>query len=126
MRNIRFAPARNARPSLPASRWNPAVDILESDNGFTLSFDLPGLERDDITVNVKDGLLAVTGERKPAQPCEDHQYRRVERGAGAFSRSFRMPDDVDGTGITARYEQGVLTLEIPRKEDAKPRLITVK
>lgn len=123
---VQFAPALRAQPSAYARRWNPAVDILESDDGFTLSFDLPGLAREDININVKDGVLAVSGERKSASPEENNQYHHVERSTGAFSRSFQLPAFVDGAQIAARYEQGVLTLDIPKKAEAKPHLITVK
>ena len=124
---VQYAPARAARPSVPANRWNPAVDVVESDDRYTLTFDLPGLKREEITINLKEGVLSVTGERKPEnQDDGNNYYRYMERSTGAFVRSFRLPEFADGENISAQYEQGVLTLEIPKKAEAKPRVITVK
>ncbi len=125
---VQFAPARAARQYVPAQHWNPAVDIAESEEHYTLEFDLPGLKREDIAINLKEGVLTVSGERKTEKQEENsnNHYRYHERVTGAFSRSFRLPEFVDGGNISARYEQGVLTLEIPKKAEAKPRIITVK
>jgi HSP20 family protein len=105
----------------------PAVDIVESADGFTLVFDLPGFEKDAINVAVEEGVLTVKGERKRAEHEKDENlFRHFERAEGTFERSFRLPDYVDGENIDAAFTNGVLKLELSKKEEAKPRTIKVK
>ena len=106
--------------------FNPAVDIVEGENAFNIVFDLPGFEKNDINISVKDGVLTVSGERKVAEPGDEKYFRNFERPGGTFSRSFRLPDYVDENTIKASYKNGVLNLDLTRKEEAKPRKIEVK
>ena len=107
------------------SVWSPDVDIIEYKDTFTIDLDIPGFKKDDVTINVKDGILTVTGERKAAAVEDDKYYRYLERPTGGFERSFRLHEHVDGEKITASYDDGVLRLVLPKKEDAKSRCVEI-
>jgi len=103
-----------------------AVDVHESDAGYTLQFDLPGIKPEDVKVRIHDGVLTVSGERAANPPAgEGVRTHRRERVHGAFSRSFTLRRPVDTAGITATAQDGVLTLFVPRAEEAKPRDIKI-
>ncbi len=105
--------------------WLPAVDIYENDDAFVATADLPGLKKDDIDVSLEDSVLTVSGERKFETSEGEGTYRRVERAYGTFRRSFTLPRGVDGAKVEAKFEDGVLTLTLPKTEIAKGRKITV-
>lgn len=110
----------------PALRpWTPAVDIVETENELTFYFDLPGLKREDIEVNLENGTLTVKGARKFEQEESSKGYHRVERSYGTFSRAFSLPDTVDAEKINASYKDGVLTITGAKREAAKPRSVKV-
>jgi HSP20 family protein len=108
-----------------ASKWHPAVDVLESKDSYLIRAELPGMKREDIKVEVKDGILTVSGERKSETPAEGVEYRHVERAAVKFRRSFSLPETVKHDGIEATYRDGVLEIRVPKEEQAKPRQIEV-
>lgn len=118
----------NAAPSWTNrnTEWAPRVNITENDQRIRLEFDLPGMERDDIKVTIKDGLLTVSGERKIEHKDESENYVRNEIYTGQFSRSFTLPETVDADKISADYKNGLLTLALPKTEKAKPKQIEVK
>ncbi len=103
----------------------PATDIYETESGVTLQVDLPGHDPKTIEVKVEKGVLTLRSERK-ADVNAKEGARRLERGFGVYTRSFKLPNTVDTSNVGARYENGVLTLTLPRKEEAKPRVIEVK
>jgi HSP20 family protein len=103
----------------------PATDIYETESGVTLQVDLPGHDPKAIEVKVEKGVLTLRSERK-ADSAAKESARRLERGFGVYTRSFKLPDTVDANNVEARYENGVLTLKMPRKEEARPRVIEVK
>jgi len=105
--------------------WSPNVDIIESDDAFALEFDLPGYEKENINLTVKEGVLTVSGERKLRDSGNDNYYSYFERPKGAFSRSFRLPDHVDAEKISSSYKNGVLAVDIMKKEEAKPYQIKI-
>ena len=103
-----------------------AVDVHEFDAGYTLQFDLPGIKPEDVKVRSHDGVLSVTAERAAQPPVgEGVRTHRSERVHGSFARSFTLRRPVDTTGITATAQDGVLTLFVPRAEEAKPREIRI-
>jgi HSP20 family protein len=107
-----------------AAGWTPPVDLYETADRYVLTAELPGLTRDDITINVRDGTLTLEGRRQsPPVPCE--RYHRVERGHGAFSRRFSVPVPIDNQGVSADLKDGVLTVTLPKSADALPRRIEV-
>ena len=107
------------------SKWYPAVDVLEGKDSYLIRAELPGMKREDIKVEVKDGTLVLSGERKSEKPAEGVEYRHVERVNAKFWRSFSLPDTVKHDGIEATYKEGVLEVRVPKAEEAKPRQIEV-
>lgn len=105
----------------------PPVDITESEAGYTIRADLPGLSREDIRVNVRDGMLSISGEKKhEIEKKEKDRYYHFERSYGRFSRSFSLPAHVDGRAIEAKYADGVLEVRLKKTEESKPKAIEVK
>jgi HSP20 family protein len=106
--------------------WVPAVDIFETDaHDLVLRAELPGMSREDIAVTVENGTIVIAGEKKFDPAVKEEHYRRVERAYGTFHRSFTLPNTVDATKVSAEYKNGVLTITLPFKEEAKPRTINV-
>jgi HSP20 family protein len=108
-----------------AGRWNPAMDILESNDAYILRAELPGFKKEDMNVELKEGTLTLSGERKSEELPEGVQYRSVERVNGKFVRAVVLPKTVNPDGIQAAYKDGVLEIHVPKAEKAKPRQITV-
>lgn len=108
-----------------ARRWTPAMDLVEADDHFVLKADLPGLAEDDVAVEVQDGALTISGERKVEHSERNRGWYRVERSFGRFSRSLTLPDGVDPDSIEATFDKGVLSVRIPRPEERKPRRIEI-
>jgi HSP20 family protein len=107
------------------SSWLPAVDVEETDNALVLSFDLPGVEEEKISVELGDGVLTVSGERERASENSGEGFYRYERRFGHFSRSVTLPTGVNEEGIQADYSNGVLEVWVPKPEDPKPRRIQI-
>lgn len=105
--------------------WYPAVDVLESKDSYLLRAELPGMNKEYFNLEVKNGMLMVSGERKVEEPVSGVQYRSVERVAGKFSRSFYLPQTAQQDGIQATYRDGILEIYVPKMEHAKARQITV-
>jgi len=112
-------------PLRNGSRWHPAVDVLESKDAYVIRAELAGMKREDIKVEVKDGMLVLSGERKAEKPAEGVEYRHVERVSAKFWRSFSLPETVKQDGIEAGYKDGVLEIRVPKVEKAKPRQIEI-
>ena len=106
--------------------WTPPVDIYELDGRLVLKAELPDLRREDIDVTVENNTLTIRGERKLDQEIKQESFHRVERAYGSFVRMFSLPPTVDPTKIGAEYKNGVLTLMLPFREEAKPRTINVE
>jgi len=105
--------------------WMPAADICETENGFEIRAELPGVSEDDINISVTDNLLTIKGEKRQEENSEGKNYHRVERRYGSFQRSFTLPRHVETDGIKAGFTDGVLTLEIPKAEVTKPTEIPI-
>jgi len=122
-----FRHATEVEDSAPAERpWLPAVDVYETPSHVGLRVEVPGLDKKDIEVHVEDGVLSVKGEKKFEHQDKGKNWRRVETRYGAFHRSFVLPDTVDAEKIEAGYNQGVLTISMPRKEESLPRKLDIK
>ncbi|HEY7535510.1 MAG TPA: Hsp20/alpha crystallin family protein [Thermodesulfobacteriota bacterium] len=115
----------NEGEELEKGAWAPAVDIYEAEDSFVVSADLPGINKEDIQIDLKDNTLTLKGEKKFEQKVSKDNYIRVERTYGSFVRSFTLPQNVDADKIKAKYKEGVLELSIPKKEEAKPKQIKV-
>lgn len=113
-------------PEWNVGSWLPAIDIHEDDDKYTLSADLPGLQKEDITLTVVDNILTLKGERRKQAETNEKGYHRVERAYGTFQRAFQIPGGVDAAKVEAKFEHGVLQVSLPKPEAAKPRNIEVK
>jgi HSP20 family protein len=103
----------------------PAVDVLESKDAYLVRAELPGMKKEDIKVELKDGTLTISGESKSEKPAEGVEYRHVERVATKFWRSFSLPEIAKQDGIEAVYKDGILEIRVPKAEEAKPRQIEI-
>jgi len=107
------------------SQWNPAVDLFEDKDNFTVKVELPGLKGEDINISLNEGTLSVSGERKIEQKFENAETYRAERFVGHFQRSVVLPTPVKADQVKAQYADGVLTVTLPKTEAAKPKQIQV-
>jgi HSP20 family protein len=105
--------------------WAPAVDIFETEHELVVKADLPEVNPQDLDIRVENNILTIRGERKFENKVNEENYLRVERAYGSFSRSFSLANSVKSDAIKADYQDGVLTLSIPKREEAKPKLIKV-
>ena len=105
--------------------WVPAMDIVENENAFVATADLPGLTKDDIDLSLEDGVLTVSGERRFEHSEGEGKFRRIERSYGRFTRSFTVPQGIDQEKLKAEFDNGVLTLTLPKSEIAKSRKISI-
>jgi HSP20 family protein len=110
--------------ALQGNTWAPPVDVAEEADKIVVKVEVPGMNENDLKVNFEDGLLTVTGERQ-FERKDDRNYHRIERTYGSFVRSFSLPRSVDAAKISANYVNGVLEIEIPKLEDAKPKQIAI-
>ncbi len=110
----------------PASAFAPAFEVKETTDSFVLKADLPGVEEKDLDISVHNGVLSVSGSRQAEERKEGESYAIYERQYGSFSRSFALPDMADGDRIEANLANGVLTLTVAKKAEAKPRKIEIK
>ncbi|HXY23144.1 MAG TPA: Hsp20/alpha crystallin family protein [Candidatus Acidoferrum sp.] len=107
------------------SAWAPAVDIYETEQELVVKADLPDVDPKDLDIRVENNLLTIRGERKFEKKVSEENYLRVERSYGSFARSFTLANTVNSEAIKADYQNGVLTLTIPKREEAKPKQIKV-
>ncbi len=106
--------------------WAPAVDIYETEQNLVVKADLPDIKPEELDIRVENNILTIRGERKFEKKVNENNYLRVERSYGSFSRSFSLASTVDTEAIQADYKHGVLTLSIPKREEAKPKQIKVR
>ena len=105
--------------------WNPRTDIIETDNDFIINVDLPGVKKQDVTVNYQDNQLSITGERKSEEVKEKKDYLRKERIYGNFHRVYTLPQSIDPNKITANFKDGILTVSVPKTEESKPKQVKI-
>lgn len=115
-----------ANDSLFARDWNPAVDILENNDQFVLKAEIPGMTKDDVKITLENNVLTIRGEKKNETEKKEGDFHRIERSYGSFERSFTVPGTIKVNEIDAQYKDGVLTLTLPKAEEAKPKSIEVK
>ncbi len=117
---------RAAGTRSPTKDWNPATNISKDEGAYVLRFDVPGISKEDIAIDIERGVLVVSGERKSTKTeSDDEQFYRVETYVGKFSRSFRLPEDADVSSVTATQKDGVLTVRIPQAESAQARKVEI-
>ncbi|HEX2027857.1 MAG TPA: Hsp20/alpha crystallin family protein [Nitriliruptorales bacterium] len=115
-------------PSSPstAGAWSPPLDVEETDEHFVLHVELPGMDPQDVDITLEESVLTISGERRFYRETDSEGFRRVERRFGRFHRAVRLPDRVTGEKVEAHYKDGVLTITVPKAEEAKPRRIEVR
>ncbi len=106
--------------------WAPAMDVFETPDRYVVSVELPGIRPDDVEISVEESTLTIQGERKFTSETSEENYHRVERRYGSFLRSLTLPPTADAERIEASFDQGLLRIEVPKKEEAKPKKISVK
>jgi HSP20 family protein len=121
------------RPTLPMEEnywpmkaWTPLCDVLETDKELVIKFELPEVKKEDVEVKLEQNVLTLRGERKFEEKTDRENYHRVERRYGEFMRSFNVPMYVDAAKIKAEFKDGVLTVTLPKSEEARPKQISVK
>ena len=126
MNRLMTRPAWGAEEALVTADWAPLVDIQESDKEYLVKAELPEVKKDDVKVNIKEGVLTLEGERHQEKEEKDKKFHRVERSYGKFVRCFTMPEDADDKKVQADFKDGVLNVHIGKSEVAKPKAIEVK
>jgi len=116
----------NGREEITLPDWTPLADITEDEREYLIKAELPEVRKEDVKVTVENGVLTISGERKFEKEEKKRKYHRVERGYGTFMRSFALPDDADFSKVNAEFKNGVLTVHVPKSEQAKPKQIEVK
>lgn len=116
----------NKQEAMTVAEWAPLVDIAESDKEYLIRAEVPGIKKEDVSVTVENGVLTIAGERKVETETKDKHYHRVERAYGRFARSFSLPEDADGSKVSAEYKDGILQVHLIKAEQARPKAIEVK
>jgi len=120
-----YFPAGREEGDLSMWNWNPVVDVFDNDDNIVLKAEVPGIDKKDIEIDVKGRVLTLKGERSSDNEVNEDNYYRRERCFGKFERAFTLPVDVEPEKIKAKYNDGVLKIEIPKPEEKKPKQITV-
>jgi HSP20 family protein len=115
-----FSRGRGDEPSLDSGTWTPLADVYETDEGFVVQVELPGLREADIEVRVEGNALTLKGERRLNAAARPESFHRMERSYGAFSRTFTFPEDVDRSGVKVQCRDGLLRLELPKLRPRMP------
>lgn len=115
----------NDLPSTVSGDWTPAIDIKETENGYLIRADVPGVDPNEIEVHFENGMLTLKGEKEMSKKDTKDDYMRVERSYGSFVRRFSMPDAVDSDNISAKCTHGVLEITVPRSNNARAKKISV-
>jgi HSP20 family protein len=114
------------KEAITVAEWSPLVDIEENEKEYLIKAELPEIKKEDVKVTVENDVLTIAGERKFEKEEKGKKYHRIERSYGSFVRSFALPEDSDGTKVSAEYKDGVLCIHLPKSEKAKPKAIEVK
>jgi HSP20 family protein len=119
-------PQANGKETMIVADWVPAVDVSETDGEYQIKAEIPDVKKEDVKVTLEDGVLTIQGERKQEKEDKGKKYHRVERTYGSFVRSFTLPDLVDEEKVKAEFKDGILKLQLPKSEKARPKAIEVK
>ena len=119
------APAGSGNGGAAGRRWIPPMDLVETQDEFVLKADLPGMNEGDVDVELENNVLTISGERKAEHEEQHEGYYRLERATGSFARSLSLPEGIDPEAVSASFENGVLTVRIPKPAQAKPRRVKI-
>lgn len=120
-----FFGSGSGQAAAPARRWVPAMDLVETDEHLVLRADLPGLSEEDVAIEIKDGVLTVSGERRAEHEEKSEGFYRVERSFGSFSRSMTLPQGIEAEQVAAEFDNGVLEVRIPKPAERKPHRVAI-
>jgi HSP20 family protein len=115
-----------AEETMPLTTWTPLCDIYETEKEIVVKLEIPGIKKEDVKVSLENNMLTIHGERKFEEEVKKEHFHRVERNYGEFLRSFTLPATIDVTKILAEFKDGLLTVMLPKREEAKPKMIEVK
>lgn len=122
----REAAGNGGKEALTVAQWTPLVDITEDEKEYLIKAELPEMKKEDVRLTVENDVLAISGERKFEKEEKGRKYHRVERAYGSFVRSFSLPEDADGSKVTAGFNDGILQVHLPKSVKAKPQAIEIK
>ena len=111
---------------LTSGEWTPRMDVVDGNDSLTLKVELPGVKQEDMAISLEDDVLTVKGERKDESQVNEQGYTRIERSFGTFQRSVVLPHTVDPNRVKATYKDGVLEIQLPKKEEVRPKAIKVE
>ncbi len=114
------------REALATPDWAPALDIVETPEEYVLQVEVPGITKENVKVNVVDGILRIEGERRQEKEEKGKKFHRLERSYGTFLRTFVLPEYVDETQVRAEFKEGILTVRLPKTQKAKPKTVEIK
>jgi HSP20 family protein len=126
MFTTRETAGNGGKEALTVAQWSPLVDITEDEKEYLIKAELPEMKKEDVRLTVENDVLAISGERKFEKEEKGRKYHRVERAYGSFVRSFSLPEDADGSKVTADFKDGMLQVHLPKSEKAKPKAIEIK
>jgi HSP20 family protein len=121
-----FARPEGGQESLAMGNFVPAVDVYEDEHKLVLKLEVPGVKQEDLDVRVENQTLTVRGERKFESEEKEENFHRIERRFGSFARSFSLPATIDTAAVGAKYENGVLSIQLAKKEAAKPKQVKIE
>jgi HSP20 family protein len=119
------APSGKGNGNGTQRRWIPSMDLVETQDHFVLKADLPGMSENDVDVELENNVLTISGERKTEHEEQHEGYYRLERATGAFSRTLSLPEGIDPEAVGATFDNGVLTVRVPKPAQAKPRRVKI-
>ena len=125
MLGTRAATGNGGQEALTVAQWSPLVDIIEDEKEYLIQAELPDMKKEDVRLTVENEVLAISGERKLEKEEKGKKYHRVERAYGSFVRTFSLPEDADGSKVTADFKDGMLHVHLPKSEKAKPKAIAI-
>ena len=125
MFNEAFGSSKDFEDEVSMSAWRPATDIYDTDNALVIKTELPGIGKDDVSIDVKGNVLTIKGERSFDKEIKEENYYRKERSFGKFQRSFALPEAVNPEVIKANFKNGVLEIKVPKTEEKKPKQISI-
>jgi HSP20 family protein len=117
---------RDWQPSTRRQGCVPAIDVAEDEKHYAITVEIPGVKKEDVQVEIHEGMLTIRGEKKSEREEKDERRRYVERSYGSFSRSFSLPTDADGDRVEASFKDGILTITIPKTAESKPQTVAIK
>lgn len=122
----RGSTGNGGKEALTVTEWSPLVDIVEDEKQYLIKAELPEMKKEDVRLTVENDVLTISGERKYQKETTGQKHHRIERAYGSFMRSFSLPEDADGSKVTAEFKDGMLTVHLQKSEKAKPKAIEIK